>query len=211
MNHNTNQNGIRNANQNFNRPANRNTNQIRNANQNNNQNNATRRRQIGWQGDPEFLERARRLGLCFRCGDQGHQTFECPNKENGQPAQARLNVMEPTIEEASEKGKCSDLPLKCMTSSVHHWKASVVNIMGKIGTQKVNFLVDSGSSHCFLSPKLAEKLNLKLNSHVERPVELANGRTHFTRGYLENLPFHLKTEKHSGNFYVIDMGERMLY
>ena len=69
-----------------------------------------------------------------------------------------------TIEEASEEGKCTEPPMKCMTTSTHHLRASVIRILGKMGTENVNFLIDSGSTHCFMSPKLLQKLKLKLNS-----------------------------------------------
>ena len=34
--------------------------------------NQKKRTSVRWQQDPKFLERAGRLGLCFRCGEQGH-------------------------------------------------------------------------------------------------------------------------------------------
>ncbi len=67
-----------------NQGQNSNQNVANNRNQNFGQNGANpnqrRRQPLRWQHDPEFLERARKLGLCFRCGEQGHKTFECPNK-----------------------------------------------------------------------------------------------------------------------------------
>ena len=125
-------------------------NQGQNSNQNaaNNQNqnfganqNQRTRQPLRWQHDPEFLERARKLGLCFRCGEQGHKTFERPNKHIDRAVVARMeahmNEMDTTLEEASDAGKYSDFSMKCMTTSVHHLKASVIRILGKIGYQKM--------------------------------------------------------------------------
>ena len=111
-----------------------------------------------------------------------------------------------TIDDADDHGKLSDPPLRCFTSSVHHLKASVIKFVGKIRNQKLNFLIDSGSTHCFLSSKLVKKLNLKLNQEIKRPVELASGNKSFTKGLIENLSFVLNDQNHTGNFYVIDMG-----
>ena len=84
-----------------------------------------------WQQDPKFLERAQRFGLCFRCGEQGHRTFECPNKVINKVVQAKMAKME-TIDDADEKGKSINLPLQCFTSSMHHLKAYAIKFVGKI-------------------------------------------------------------------------------
>ncbi|MCO5597655.1 hypothetical protein L7F22_051736 [Adiantum nelumboides] len=92
--HNNNNNNLRIANNNQ-RP-----NTQVNGGQNDNQ---KKRQPVRWQQNSEFLERARRLGLCFRCGEQGHRTFECPNKAITAPMQAKVTELDATIEEASEK------------------------------------------------------------------------------------------------------------
>ncbi|MCO5584448.1 hypothetical protein L7F22_038375 [Adiantum nelumboides] len=95
--------GQRNNNNNNQRIAN--NNQRPNTQVNGGQNDNQKKRQpVRWQQDSEFLERARRLGLCFRCGEQGHRTFECPNKAITAPMQAKVTELDATIEEASEGG-----------------------------------------------------------------------------------------------------------
>ena len=102
-----------------------------------------------------FIKWAKRLGLCFRCSEQGHLTFECPNKAKfnfmkGSVIGAKMNQMNPTIEEVGKKGKCL---MRCMVSSITHMHASMIKVMGKIGNQDVSFLIDSSSTHCFISLK----------------------------------------------------------
>ena len=65
-----------------------------------------------------------------------------------------MNQMDAMIEEASKEGKYFEPCMRCMTTSTHHLKAYVITILGKIGTQRVNFLIDSGSTHCFLFSSL---------------------------------------------------------
>lgn len=123
--------------------------------------------------------------------------------------QAKLVEVETTVEDADKEGKDSDFVLRYMTSSVHYLKAYAIRFLRQIGNQKLNFLIDhTGSTHCFLSSKLAKTLNLKLDGSIKRPVELANGKKHYTRGYIENLSLSLNGQKHAGKFFVIDMGER---
>ena len=94
-----------------------------------------------------------------------------------------------TINNAEDKGKSINLCLQCFTSYVHHLKASVIKFVGKIRNQKLNFLIDSGSTHCFLSSKLVKRLNLQLTKEIKRLVELASGNKTFTNGLIENLSF----------------------
>ena len=167
--------------------------------------NQKKRTPVRWQQDSEFLERAQRLGLCFRCGEQGHQTFECPNKVIDKAVRVKMAEME-TIDNAEDKGKSINIPLWCFTFSVHHLKASVIKFVGKIKNQKLNFLINSGSTHCFLSSKLVKRLNLQLTKEIKRPVELASGNKTFTNGLIENLSFSWNEQNHKSNFFVIDMG-----
>ena len=76
-------------------------------------------------------------------------------------------------------------------SFTNHMHASVIKVMGKIGNQDVSFLIDSGSTHCFISPKFLKTLNVEIGKQVRRPVQLANGKLHYTQGLLENLSFSL--------------------
>ena len=39
-------------------------------------------------------------------------------------------------------------------------------------------------------------------------MEFANEKKHCTNGYVPNLSFTLTKTKHTGNFFVMDMGER---
>ena len=119
---------------------------------------------------------------------------------------AKTNQMNPTIDEAGDKGKCLE-PMRCKVSFTNHMHASVIKVMGKIGNQDVSFLIDSGSTHCFISPKFLKTLNVEAGEQVKRPVQLANGKLHYTQGLLENLSFSLAQRKCRGDFYVIEMGK----
>ncbi|MCO5550305.1 hypothetical protein L7F22_003788 [Adiantum nelumboides] len=102
--------GQRNNNNNNQRIAN--NNQRPNTQVNGGQNDNQKKRQpVRWQQDSKFLERARRLGLCFRCGEQGHPTFKCPNKAITTPMQAKVTELDATIEEASEEVKVIVTPV----------------------------------------------------------------------------------------------------
>ena len=74
---------------------------------------------------------------------------------------AKTNQMNPTIDEAGERGKCLK-PMRCMVSSTTHMHASVIKVMGKIGNQNISFLIDFGSTHCFISPKFLKTLNVEI-------------------------------------------------
>ena len=52
-------------------------------------------------------------------------------------------------------------------SSTTHMHAYVIKVMGKIGNQDVSFLIDSGSTHCFISPKFLKTLNVEIGNKSE--------------------------------------------
>ena len=63
--------------------------------------------------------------------------FECLNKAKinfmkGLMMGAKTNQMNPTINEAGEKGKYLE-PMRCMASSTYHMHAFVIKVMGKFG------------------------------------------------------------------------------
>ena len=55
---------------------------------------------------------------------------------------------------------------------------------------------------------MVENLKIKMQDKIKCPVELANGKKHYTRGYIENLSFALNETNHIRNFFVVDMGEQ---
>ena len=103
---------------------------------------------------------------------------------------AKTNQMNLTMEETGEKGKCLE-PMRCMVSSTTRMHVSVIKVMGKFGNQDVSFLIDSGSTHCFISSKFLKALKVEIGNQVRRLVQLASGKLHYTQGLLENLSFNL--------------------
>ncbi|MCO5602671.1 hypothetical protein L7F22_056807 [Adiantum nelumboides] len=104
--------------------------------------NQRKRPTVRWQQDPEFLKRARRLGLCFRCGEQGHRTFEYPNKIIDNTVRSKMAEMN-TLKDAEDNGS----PLS------YAW--------GKVREHDAFILFDPGSTHNFISHELATKLGIQ--------------------------------------------------
>ena len=121
-----------------------------------------------------------------------------------------MNEVELTIKEADEEGKCSHSTLHCMTTFVNQLKASVIRILGDVKGAHPNFLIDSQSTHCFTSCALVKSQHLKIDENIKRPVLLANGQKHFTKGLIKELSVNLNSQTHVGDFYVIDMRKRDL-
>ena len=69
------------------------------------------------------------------------------------------------------------------------------------------FLIDDRSTHCFIYGALVKSQKVKIGKSIKRPVLLANGQKHFTKGLIKELSFNLKNQKHVGDLYVIDMGK----
>ena len=126
------------------------------------------------------------------------------------PLQEKMNeVSETTIESADGEGKVLSFIMRCkISSSFEPLRVFVIKLLGVIGSLKVHLLIDLGSSHFFLSSKMAKNAYLKVQQNTKRPVELANGKRHYTNGCIPNLSFTLTETKHTRNVFVLDMGER---
>jgi len=122
------------------------TNQNSSKAQGNNNNNKSKVKEKGYKGksklSPEELENYRKDNKCFKCGEKGHVSRNCPKKgERNDPPRATM------VEALKEEGHCKGAPLP------YAW--------GKVREHDALILFDPGSTHNFISIDLATKLGIK--------------------------------------------------
>ncbi|MCO5578425.1 hypothetical protein L7F22_032267 [Adiantum nelumboides] len=139
---------------------------------------------------PKELERHRKQNKCFKCGEQGHSYRSCPQR-NACNEQPRASMVEGPKEEVHCKGS----PLSYAWGNVREHDAFI--------------LFDLGSTHNFISLKLAAKLKvqdfemgdaMKMDRglHWSRcVVTRLNGKLRLhTQGYVDKEDFFISPLKH---------------
>lgn len=138
------------------------------------------------------MQLRRENGLCCYCDDKFSPTHKCPNRHY-----FLFQVEDEDIEHVIENNN-SAIPEPYVADEFeHHLSLNALN--GSYGTDTMRFqghiqgvaitvLLDSGSSDNFLQPKIANCLQLPIESTAQFPVLVGNGNSLTTMGYIADLP-----------------------
>ncbi|XP_057806177.1 uncharacterized protein LOC131021105 [Salvia miltiorrhiza] len=144
---------------------------------------------------------------CFRCGGKFGPMHRCPPKtlqvligdeddeqsdELQQPQGVSLEEKE--LEEAAE---LQQLQLSELTSFGFDGPQTM-KLFGRVGDTRLLLMVDNGASHCFVSEKVARKLNWQIEPTTSFSVVLGDGSRVRTGGICKDVPLTLDTE----TFYI---------
>ncbi|KAH9685457.1 hypothetical protein KPL70_013962 [Citrus sinensis] len=132
----------------------------------------------------EEMQRRRAQGLCFNCNKKFTAGHRC--------TKAQLLILEAEeeyeetleaapIEEASYDPKITFYALTGWTTP------QTMRVKAKIGPYEIIVLIDSGSTHNFISTRLANLLKLPIIPTAAFPVKVANGEKLACQGKFENI------------------------
>ena len=148
------------------------------------------------------MQRRRARGLCFNCNDKFTAGHKCTK------AQLLILECETTPEEGLYEEFAAEEPIMESTETVNPkitlyalsgWAApQTMRVMAKIGQYAIVILIDSGSTHNFISSRLANLLQLPIKPTTSFSVQVANGAKLTCQGMFEkvqiliqNIPFSL--------------------
>jgi hypothetical protein len=120
----------------------------------------------------------RARGLCFKCGERWGQGHQCAATVQLHVVEELLDLLqaERYLEEAEEESDDDILMSISKLAISGATTPTTVRLVGMIEDQEVMILVDSGSSHCFISEKVAARLKTTpQHIHPEAKVRIANG------------------------------------
>ena len=118
-----------------------------------------------------------RLGLCWWCPEKWVEGHNCRGK-----FLVYMGMDEETDEEIGEDENAQDTQI--VTADISHiyamegrQKEDAIELIGSVGAEEVRILVDTGSSHDFLHPRVAERLALPLQKIRPFRVYVGNGES----------------------------------
>lgn len=135
------------------------------------------------------MQRRRIQGLCFNCDDKFSSGHRCKGSQ--------LLLLEGNIdgESEGENNEANTDLLFYPKISLHvltGWTvAKTMRVTTKIGTYEVVVLIDSGSTHNFISDKVAALLHLPVVPTEPFNVRVANGQPLKCQGRFDNIHIFL--------------------
>ncbi|RVW21961.1 hypothetical protein CK203_107764 [Vitis vinifera] len=151
----------------------------------------------------EEMQKRRAQGLCFNCDDKFTSGHRCKGPQ--------LLLLEGNINDDSEgdtKEAETDLPSDPEISlhALTDWTATkTMRVTAKIGTHDVVVLIDSGSTHNFISDKVAALLHLPVVPTAPFHVRVANSQPLKCQGRFDNIHILLQGIPFSITFYSLPL------
>ncbi|XP_010507453.1 PREDICTED: uncharacterized protein LOC104784079 [Camelina sativa] len=158
------------------------------------------------------LDDMRRRGICFKCQGKWFRGHECPNKEL-----QILTVLDDYLvevlqdhcymEEQPEVVVAGQLMELSYSSFMGLSSPSATKMRGIINHGEVLMMIDSGTTHNFITPKMVERLQLQAQSCAHLNIKLGTGVMVQGVGVCRNLSFHIQGWSFPSDFIILDLGQ----
>lgn len=145
---------------------------------------------------PAEMDERRRLGQCFNCDEKyvrGHNQV-CK----------RLFLLE--LSEEPDEAESADLLQISLCAITGIKSAETMQIVVCIGNRQLRALLDSGSSHNFISDQAATQISLPLQSKANLFATVANGDRVRCAGVFNQAEFSVEGDKFHADIFVLPLG-----
>ncbi|KAL4278328.1 hypothetical protein GQ457_03G010840 [Hibiscus cannabinus] len=133
------------------------------------------------------MQKRRAQGLCFNCDEKFTTGHRCRGSQ--------LLILEGIDDSYGEEVIDDTLELQPEISlhALSGWSShKTMRVLAKIGTHAIVVLIDSGSTHNFISKKMATMLQLPVIPTKSFNVKVANGEPLQCQGRFENVPVDIQ-------------------
>jgi hypothetical protein len=162
--------------------------------------NATKR--LSW----DEMQKRRAQGLCFNCNSKFTPGHKCQGPQllllECQPAEYEIEEEEFQISDNMGDQAEPEISLHALTG----WTSpQTMRVAATIGSQHVMVLIDSGSTHNFLSEKIARLLRLLVVPMKSFVVRIANGERLFCQGRFDEVQVNVQDIQFSLTLYSLPL------
>lgn len=147
------------------------------------------------------IEERRIKGLCFKCNEKFFPGHKCNRQaihlltDQGGYKQLELDYAEGYGEEEASLAVCD----------LSNSSTNGARIAGSINLMPITALIDSGSTHSFLNPKIAHRLKLHVTPSNPLRVMTAGNEELCTKLMCENQKFELQKQELEANFRLLEV------
>lgn len=136
----------------------------------------------------------REKGLCYYCDERFSISHKCPNRHYFLFQTEEEEEPDPPPPQITPSTDPETPPI---VTEEHHLSLNALNGSARKGTMRfhgqiqgiaITILLDSGSSENFLQPRIAQTLQLPIQSTTQFQVTVGNGNLLSTMGFIEDLP-----------------------
>ncbi|PHU03475.1 hypothetical protein BC332_28726 [Capsicum chinense] len=161
------------------------------------------------------IHRKRELNLCFNCDAKYHKGHRCSS-----PSQLFLLISEDEPPEESPPPYPSPTPNSDISSSPIEFSLLTISYQASFGGpstvtslrftcqvkgQTTQVLIDDGSTHYFITSRVAKSLKLPIESSVKFSILVVNGHNLPCLGVIHDISITIQGHTFSTNFFFIDL------
>ncbi|GKB94316.1 ty3-gypsy retrotransposon protein [Tanacetum coccineum] len=176
---------------------------------------------------PDALQKRKVAGLCFRCPKKFHPGHKCNppqflmvvDNEDSYPTTQADDLFSfqaetehaPTeyllLNETSPQPLTNSIPPQFLSLSpaalLGVTSPHTLRVTGHIKGHAVTILVDSGSTHNIIQPRIASFLNLAITPIPSFPVMIGNGSHLHCQGFCQTVPLYLQNTPFTMPFFIL--------
>lgn len=157
---------------------------------------ASSMKRLSW----DEMQKRRAQGLCFNCDEKFTPGHKCRG-----PHILLLEANSDPVDEEDIESQIEPQP-EISLHAISGWAAyKTMRVMAKIGQCEMIVLIDSGSTHNFISERIANILKLPVIPTEPFTVKVANGRTLQCQGRFENVQVILQGIPFSLTLYALPL------
>lgn len=168
---------------------------------------------------PTQMQEHREKGLCYNCDEKYHYGHKC-----SKPTLYLLEGLENTFEEEKEftaegqvaviqspavsdeaTEECGELLKVSLHAIVGANSPQTMRVRGKVNHQSLCILIDTGSTHNFVDPHIAQKCKLEVEKN-QLTVRVANGHKLLCQGQSRGVHLQIGNFLTQANLYLLPLG-----
>jgi hypothetical protein len=160
----------------------------------------------------QFRDFRRANNLCFKCGDKFSKEHQC--KHSGQLLTIEVGefgeVLSDDAVQALELLQETVVPAACCHISQDALAGTegseTIRLRATVGDQVMILLIDSGSTHTFVTKAFAERAGCMISPVSPLPVKIANGHRMISDAQVVGLPWTVGETTFTTDMRVLELG-----